>query len=145
MEPPIDNAVSRFIEHRSWRFYFAGSLAISVVGFFADWFAPNDWFSRSGAIIVGLAAFANFLDPRRSGQWWKRLQDDAKSRGAAAQSKAQLNGQDGIGAYHEAITDFANDAKKAQRVSASQATAVLYGTVVWGFGDLIFNQGCAPC
>lgn len=93
------------------------AIAIAVIGIGISLLTGEwKWFSRSGSLIVAFGIYVAFFD---IDSWEYRLRRGAEDRGD------EIRGEDQF--FHHIRRWF----------TKSHLTIILYGTLIWGFGDLI--------
>lgn len=93
------------------------AIFVAVISVIADYYSANyDWFARSGAIAVLLAAIVEY---RIS----SHIYDDIYR--AIAQQK------------HSGFATKAKKSKNRSILSFITHTVLILGTIIWGYGDLL--------
>lgn len=113
------------MKNRNYKFDYAILFAAVVIAVFSavgDLFSDNyNWFARSGSIVVLLAIIVEF---RVSAHVYDDIQ-----RAQFLQQKIDLS-----------IPLKAKPSKQKKRISCAAHSMVIIGTIIWGYGDLIWPQ-----
>ncbi|TMU24513.1 hypothetical protein E0L35_09705 [Halomonas sp. ATBC28] len=113
------------MKHRSYKIEWAVlacAVLVALVSVAADYFYDSwNWFARSGAIVVLLAAVVEY-------RIYNHIYDDVQ-RAQFQQTKIDLS-----------VPIKAKPTKERRRVSVAAHVLVILGTVIWGYGDLIWPQ-----
>jgi len=110
--------------HRSYKYEWlilGLSVLVGLASFFGDYISEcYNWFSRSGSIIVLLAVVVEY---RISSHIYEDIQ-----RADFQQSIINLS-----------VPIKAEPTKERKRVSNAAHFLLVLGTIIWGYGDLVWN------
>jgi len=97
------------------------AIFIAVISVIADYYSTDyNWFARSGSVVVLLAAFIEFkVSPH--------IYDDIQ-RAQFLQSTVKLP-----------VAFKAKPTKSRRNVSLVAHVLLITGTIIWGYGDLIWS------
>ncbi len=99
-----------------------GAVLLTITSFILDiYFCGFNWFARSGALMVLLAAIVEF---RISGHIYDDIQ------------RSQLTSS----IVNSSIPLKAKPTKKRKKIAITAHTLLVVGTIIWGYGDLIWSK-----
>ena len=97
------------------------AILVAIISVIADYyFTGYNWFARSGSVVVLLAAFVEF---KISSHIYEDIQ-----RAQFMQSKINMS-----------IPLKAKPTKPRRNVSFAAHILLVVGTIIWGYGDLIWS------
>jgi hypothetical protein len=97
------------------------SILVAVVSVVADYYSTDyNWFARSGSVVVLLAAFVEFKIS-------SHIYDDIQ-RAQFMQTKVKMS-----------VPYKARPTKSKLKVSLAAHILLVTGTIIWGYGDLIWS------
>jgi hypothetical protein len=97
------------------------AILIAIISIVSDYYSNNyNWFARSGSIVVLLAAFVEFKIS-------SHIYDDIQ-RAQFMQTKIEMP-----------VPFKAKPTKAKRKVSLAAHILLVIGTVIWGYGDLIWS------
>ncbi|MDO6536939.1 hypothetical protein [Alteromonas stellipolaris] len=97
------------------------AILVAIISVITDYYSTGyNWFARSGAVVVLLAAFVEF---KISSHIYEDIQ-----RAQFMQSKINM-----------AIPLKAKPTKPRRNVSFAAHILLVVGTIIWGYGDLIWS------
>lgn len=97
------------------------AILFTVSSFIFDMYFYSNWFGRSGAVVVGLAAVVEF---RIAGHIYDDIQ-----RSQFLNKTIEMS-----------VPLAAKPTKGRKRVSTVAHVFLLIGTTIWGYGDLLWPQ-----
>ena len=97
------------------------ALLVAIISVVADYYSTDyNWFARSGSVVVLLAAFVEFKVS-------SHIYDDIQ-RAQFMQTKVKMS-----------LPFKAKPTESKRKVSLAAHILLVIGTIIWGYGDLIWS------
>ena len=124
----------------------AVAVAIGVTGFAVSWGANDgQWFSRFGSLIVAWGLVSLLIFQKRFGLL--KSSDDEMfdaAIGEAVKAATSSDFEKESTGFRDRLNQYGQSHRQKQAF-LTEVSIVTCGTVIWGFGDLLFAKECASC